>query len=283
DQPPAADGESTLALDGSELDTGLAPSEGEGEAPIGAFELDMGPGTPEAEGEADSPGAFELDMGPSPEDTDPEQTVGVELDFGGAAATETETEGDAEGGLGVFDLAVEDTEPDTEETGGFSFDLEEPSSEEDAPGVVGVAVEQDAEAAAATEDETSGGLMDLDDLAGLAELGTAGGEVTQDSLYAAISPVINELLTETRRSLEYYTSRYQGAAIDKVLLMGGTARLRGLAEVMASELGLTVEAADLFSKLSYSPKCEIAPEYVDEMSPALSVGLGLAIREMVEG
>ncbi|PIW15126.1 MAG: pilus assembly protein PilM, partial [Armatimonadetes bacterium CG17_big_fil_post_rev_8_21_14_2_50_66_6] len=99
---------------------------------------------------------------------------------------------------------------------------------------------------------------------------------------AALSPVINELITETRRSLEYYASRYPGANIDRVLLMGGTARLRGLADVLSAELGLPVAVANPFDSVRLSPKSDLTPEYLAEMSPALCTGLGLAIRDMVE-
>lgn len=257
------------------------------EAASGAFELDFGddrePAAAEPEDKDTSPGAFELDFGTdqSTAATDEEASPGeaFELDMGGPPA---DTEADAPGkSAAAFDLAPT-VEPTEDDTSAFSFDLEEPSTGEDeAPASVAELIEEP-EAAVSTEEDTAGGLMDLDEIAGLSELGTAGAEVTEESIHAAISPVINELLTETRRSLEYYTSRYQGAAIDKVLLLGGTARLRGLPEVLAAELGLKVEVVNPFKAVEVSAKSDLTREYLDELAPALSVGLGLALRDMVE-
>ena len=259
DPTPAASGGAT------EEDTPLA---------AGGFQLDFGDGpSPTEVIDQGAPGTFELNLGSAA--AAEAEPVGFELDLGGPA-----TPADADTDAGLFDLSPA-TESDPDESDlGFSFDLAEPSDADEAVGDVSAGVPADA---LSTEEEAApGGLMDLDDLAGLAELGTAGGDVTAESVYAALSPVINELITETRRSLEYYASRYPGANIDRVLLMGGTARLRGLADVLSAELGLPVAVANPFDSVRLSPKSDLTPEYLAEMSPALCTGLGLAIRDMVE-
>lgn len=96
----------------------------------------------------------------------------------------------------------------------------------------------------------------------------------------AIAPVLVELATEIRRSLEYYVSRYQSHP-EQIFLCGGTAKLRGLDKFLAVELGIPVIVADPLSNLTMNcPK--YTPQHLSEIAPLFPVSIGLAIREMVE-
>lgn len=96
----------------------------------------------------------------------------------------------------------------------------------------------------------------------------------------AVTPVLIELATEIRRSIDYYTTRYQNRP-DRIFLCGGTAKLRDLDEFLANELGIPVEVADPMANLAVScPK--YSQQYLKEVSPLFPVSIGLAIREMLE-
>lgn len=108
----------------------------------------------------------------------------------------------------------------------------------------------------------------------------ASGDDFARSVGDAIAPILVEIATEIRRSLEYYVGRYQ-VYPEQIFLCGGTAKLRGLDAFLAGELGIPVQVADPFSNLTVNcPK--YTPQALSEISPLFPVSVGLAIREMIE-
>jgi len=73
---------------------------------------------------------------------------------------------------------------------------------------------------------------------------TAQHDTTTLQVFSAMAPVLGELLTELRRSLEYYRGRTADGQIDEILLCGGSSRLKGLAEFLSSELQIPARVAD---------------------------------------
>jgi len=105
-------------------------------------------------------------------------------------------------------------------------------------------------------------------------------EITPATVFRALSPALEELVTEVRRSLEYYTSRYPNTVISRLVLMGGTARLKHLDKLLSNELGIRVVIANPFEHLVLKSK-NIPPEYAEELAPTLAVSIGLALRELL--
>jgi len=95
-------------------------------------------------------------------------------------------------------------------------------------------------------------------------------------LHDAILPVINSIFTEVRRSLDYYQTRSRGQAITKVVLTGGTAKLRNLAPFLSEELGLPVEIGNPFA--SFKTEAALPQEYLTDIAPMMAVAVGLALR-----
>ncbi len=95
-------------------------------------------------------------------------------------------------------------------------------------------------------------------------------------LHEAILPVINSIFTEVRRSLDYYQTRSRGQAIGKVVLTGGTAKLRNLAPFLSEELGLPVEVGNPFA--SFRTEAALPQEYLNDIAPMMAVAVGLALR-----
>jgi len=94
-----------------------------------------------------------------------------------------------------------------------------------------------------------------------------------------MEPVVRDLAQEVARSLEYYQSQYEGAVVDKVVLVGGSARIEGLAEFFEAELGLTVEEGRPLEGIALSPK--LPAEDLDRDEPVLAVAVGLAMRGLM--
>ena len=105
-------------------------------------------------------------------------------------------------------------------------------------------------------------------------------EVFQRRIFEAMQPILMELVTEIRRSLEFYSTREPDVPVEKILLAGGTSRLPNLAAYLHQEIGLEVELADPLRRLDLSSFRE-HPDYARELAPALSVCIGLGLRDMI--
>jgi type IV pilus assembly protein PilM len=114
--------------------------------------------------------------------------------------------------------------------------------------------------------------------AGPATTGGAG-DATAQQISDAITPVLGELVTELRRSLDYYRSRPQGQDVSRLILCGGTAALPGLERFLQAQLGLPVELANPLAYVQVAARVD--PAYVQQIGPVMPVSLGLAVREML--
>ncbi len=119
------------------------------------------------------------------------------------------------------------------------------------------------------------------DFSGNFDLGSSiNQEETRVQVFEAIAPVLAEMATELRRSLEYHRSRTRGRGVDRILLCGGTANLHGLDQFLDTELQVPVTVANPLSNVKVSTK-QFDPSYLDSIAPIFAVALGLAEREAV--
>lgn len=109
---------------------------------------------------------------------------------------------------------------------------------------------------------------------------SANDEEMRNHIFEAIAPVLGELSTELRRSLDYYRSRAQGHSVDRVLLCGGSANLKNFAAFLQNELQVPVLIADPLQGLNVTSKHYDAA-YLQTIAPAFAVALGLAARNAV--
>jgi len=96
---------------------------------------------------------------------------------------------------------------------------------------------------------------------------------------SAISPILENLFAEIRRSLSYYRSQPGGAEITRVILSGGSARLKNLDKFLSQRLGVPVEIANPLSQIKY----DSAIFKLKEMLPSFSVAMGLALKAIKLG
>jgi type IV pilus assembly protein PilM len=109
---------------------------------------------------------------------------------------------------------------------------------------------------------------------------TGGADAATDQQISdAITPVLGELVTELRRSLDYYRSRPQGQEVSRLILCGGTAALPGLDRFLGAQLGVPVELANPLANVQVAARVD--PAYVNQIAPVIPVSLGLAVREML--
>ncbi|MEX2502144.1 MAG: type IV pilus assembly protein PilM [Trueperaceae bacterium] len=96
-------------------------------------------------------------------------------------------------------------------------------------------------------------------------------------VYEALRPVLVDLTTEIRRSLEFFRVQTGDATISRMLATGGGSKLRGLPEAIGDALGFKVEAADPWLSVTVDER-QFDEHYLAKVGPELSVALGLALR-----
>ncbi len=96
-------------------------------------------------------------------------------------------------------------------------------------------------------------------------------------VYEALRPVLVELTTEIRRSLEFFRVQSGDATIARMLVTGGGAKLRGLPEAIGDALGFRVELGDPWLTIQVDEN-RFDSHYLRKVGPEFAVPLGLALR-----
>jgi type IV pilus assembly protein PilM len=96
-------------------------------------------------------------------------------------------------------------------------------------------------------------------------------------VYEALRPVLIDLTTEIRRSLEFFRVQTGDATINRMLVTGGGASLRGLPEAVGDTLGVRVELGDPWLTVTVDAN-RFDSAYLEKVGGAFAVPLGLALR-----
>jgi type IV pilus assembly protein PilM len=115
----------------------------------------------------------------------------------------------------------------------------------------------------------------------LPSLHTQAAGTPARQIYEAMLPTLVELVTEVRRSIEYYVNRFPDSQVDKILVFGGTARLPKFPEFLTNEVGISVEVGNPFQRLETDPS-GVSAEFIEENACFMPIAVGLAIRDMLE-
>jgi hypothetical protein len=113
--------------------------------------------------------------------------------------------------------------------------------------------------------------------------GLGGGstaEIDAATLHTIVAPVLDSLVAEVRRSLEYHTTRYPDAAIRRITLVGGGAKLKNLDAYFTQSLGIPTTVGNAASRLPLRSS-RLSQDYVDENGTLFTVAIGLAMRELM--
>ncbi len=103
--------------------------------------------------------------------------------------------------------------------------------------------------------------------------------VSVEALNAVIDAINTEVAGEITRSLDYYRTTSGQENIDRILLCGGAAKMKGLLPLLSDRLGVQVELANPFNKIEVDDKL-FDPDLMAALAPQAGVGVGLAIRKM---
>jgi type IV pilus assembly protein PilM len=93
-----------------------------------------------------------------------------------------------------------------------------------------------------------------------------------------MTPILNKLLGEIRRSFDYYETQARKKTVERVILLGGSARLKNVNRFLANKLGIPVELFSPFRNVELNKK-DSASEALTEREYHMGVCLGLALRQ----
>lgn len=109
-------------------------------------------------------------------------------------------------------------------------------------------------------------------------LGLDGDEGDQE-FDEVVRTTIEELAGEIRRSFDYFKAQTREPLIHRVILTGGTSKLRNLDVFLTNEFGIDVELADPLHGIEVAiPDQTVLEDYLQDFS----VAIGLALRGVVE-
>lgn len=83
------------------------------------------------------------------------------------------------------------------------------------------------------------------------------------------------LVTEIRRSLDFYRLQERDFPLEKLIITGGASKIKGLAGFLSSELGLPVETGHPLLPVRGKPG------QFEPLDPSLALAAGLALREAI--
>lgn len=101
----------------------------------------------------------------------------------------------------------------------------------------------------------------------------------ENEVSEVVRTIVEELVGEIRRSFDYYKAQHRESQIDKLILTGGTSKLKNIDAFMANELGYEVEIGDPL--LDVEVEIEDQDDFQDKILE-LTVAIGLALRGVVE-
>jgi type IV pilus assembly protein PilM len=104
---------------------------------------------------------------------------------------------------------------------------------------------------------------------------------TISAVHDAMLPILGDLGTEIRRSMDYFQTRWRDSRVGRVVLSGGTARLTNLDRFLSLELGVETIVGDPFAQCDVAERV-LSAEQRKQIGPSLATAVGLALRGTVE-
>lgn len=100
--------------------------------------------------------------------------------------------------------------------------------------------------------------------------------VLEGKIYEVISPIVESIMVEVRRGVEFYKNKTLNAAPAEYVLNGDGALLPGLADYVSNSLGVKAEIASPWNNINVDAKFR---DVVAKSGPSYSVAMGLALKD----
>lgn len=103
-----------------------------------------------------------------------------------------------------------------------------------------------------------------------------GESISIAKITFAIRPVLEKLVAEISRSLEYFRLQIGNKNIDRLLLCGGGASMKNIASYLSQELHLSVERFNPWKFLPFDQQ-KFNAQLLEEWGPQLAIAAGVAL------
>lgn len=100
--------------------------------------------------------------------------------------------------------------------------------------------------------------------------------VLEGKIYGALSPIVESILMEVQRGIEFYKNKTASASPSDYLLNGDGALLPGLGEFVSKYLGVNAQIANPWGGISVDNKFK---DIIAKGGPSYSVAIGLALKD----
>jgi type IV pilus assembly protein PilM len=110
------------------------------------------------------------------------------------------------------------------------------------------------------------------------KLGRRPWNQAQADVLTVLRRVTEDVVAEIQRSFEFYLASAGDEPIERLYLSGGSSRIKGLSQVLASRLKLSVELLNPFRRVDI-PEKFFDLDYVYDIGPMAAVAAGLALRQ----
>ena len=101
--------------------------------------------------------------------------------------------------------------------------------------------------------------------------------LTFDEAIPAIEAVTDNVMLDVQKTFDFFKATAASDSIDRIVLSGGTAQIKGLAETMAERFGTDIEMFDPFRQLQLDAQ---KTGDVGALAPTTAVAVGLALRRV---
>jgi type IV pilus assembly protein PilM len=101
-------------------------------------------------------------------------------------------------------------------------------------------------------------------------------EVLENKIYEVLSPILESIMVEIRRGVEFYKNKTLSVSPSYYLLSGDGALLPGLVEYVSKSLGVKSEIANPWKNIVVEDKFK---DIIAKSGPSYSVAIGLALKD----
>ena len=100
-----------------------------------------------------------------------------------------------------------------------------------------------------------------------------------ENLPPILQAVSENIALEIQKTFDFFKATSSEDRIDRILLSGGTAKLRGLQDLLSDRFEAGVEVMNPFNSVTYNPR-QFDPDFINEIGPQAAIAVGLATRKV---
>lgn len=108
------------------------------------------------------------------------------------------------------------------------------------------------------------------------------GSKIDDNKQKAIDNILttasDDFASEIVQSIDYFQKTFN-QNLDKLFISGGCSKIEGLSKAIEAQIGVPVDVVDSFQNIEITKK-DLTLDYINDISPLMAVGVGLALRRV---